>query len=242
MPSGERAILIEVDDLAEVIALRAALDERVLDARLVPTVSHNPDAPSRSVWAHVLDVVPAAQTVLVTVDDNDAVSTLRREVREVARPLGSEQLPPPERTVRIPVVYDGPDLEDVALRTGLTQDEVVAAHTAAEYTVAFGGFSPGFVYLVGGDPRLEVPRHHEPRTKVRPGSVGVAGKFSGVYPRDSPGGWQLLGHTDAVMWDIDRNPPELLRPGYGVRFERAEAQAEGDSGGGTATSEQEGAR
>ena len=92
--------------------------------------------------------------------------------------------------------YDGPDLDDVAALTGLSRAEVVAAHTGTPWRVAFGGFAPGFAYLVGGDPRLRVPRRDRPRPSVPAGSVGLAGEFSGVYPRSSPGGWQLLGTTD----------------------------------------------
>ena len=116
------------------------------------------------------------------------------------------------------MTYDGPDLADVASHTGLSEDEIVAAHTGAPWTVAFGGFAPGFAYLVGGDERLAVPRRESPRTSVPAGSVGLAGEFSGVYPRSSPGGWQLIGHTDAVMFDVDRDPPALLAPGAQVRF------------------------
>ena len=85
--------------------------------------------------------------------------------------------------------------------------------------VAFGGFAPGFAYLAGGDPRLDVERRAEPRTSVPPGSVGLAGEFSGIYPRASPGGWQLIGHTDAVLWDLERGA--LLEPGGTVRFVEA---------------------
>ena len=112
------------------------------------------------------------------------------------------------------VRYDGPDLDEVARLTGLTHAEVVAAHTGTPWRVAFGGFAPGFAYLVGGDPRLHVPRRDRPRPSVPAGSVGLAGEFSGVYPRSSPGGWQLLGTTDAVLWDADRDPPALLAPGH----------------------------
>lgn len=121
--------------------------------------------------------------------------------------------------VEIPVTYDGEDLDDVATLTGLTAAEVVRAHTASTWTVAFGGFAAGFSYLVGGDPRLVVPRRDSPRARVPAGSVGLAGEFSGVYPRESPGGWQLIGHTDLTMWDIDRDDqPALLIAGMTVRF------------------------
>ena len=102
--------------------------------------------------------------------------------------------------------------------TGLTPDEVVAAHTGTPWRVAFAGFAPGFAYLFGGDARLQVSRRSEPRTSVPAGSVGLAGEFSAVYPRSSPGGWQLLGHTDATLWDVDRQPPSLLQPGSVVHF------------------------
>jgi KipI family sensor histidine kinase inhibitor len=120
--------------------------------------------------------------------------------------------------IEIPVVYDGPDLADVADHTGLSEADVVAAHTGTPWTVAFGGFAPGFAYLVDGDERLAMPRRDSPRTSVPAGSVGLAGEFSGVYPRASPGGWQLIGRTDTVMFDVDRDPPALLTPGAHVRF------------------------
>ena len=123
------------------------------------------------------------------------------------------------RTTRpLEVRYDGPDLAGVAAHTGLTTDEVVAAHTGTRWRVGFVGFAPGFAYLVGGDRRLEVPRRPSPRTVVPPGSVGLASTFSAVYPRESPGGWQLIGRTDAVLWDADRDPPALLQPGSWVQF------------------------
>jgi KipI family sensor histidine kinase inhibitor len=104
----------------------------------------------------------------------------------------------------------------------LTEREVVRAHTGREWTVAFGGFAPGFGYLTGGDARLVVPRRTESRTKVPSGSVGLAGEFSGIYPRSSPGGWQLIGRTDLEIWRAERNPPALLRPGVRVRFTEAD--------------------
>ena len=114
--------------------------------------------------------------------------------------------------------YDGPDLSDVARHTGLSEEEVVEAHTGTPWRVAFGGFAPGFGYLAGGDERLRVPRRDSARTAVPAGAVALADRFSGVYPRESPGGWQLIGTTDLPMWDLDRDPPALLRPGVPVRF------------------------
>ncbi|MDO9175148.1 MAG: carboxyltransferase domain-containing protein, partial [Actinomycetota bacterium] len=113
---------------------------------------------------------------------------------------------------------DGDDLHDVAARCGLTPSEVVTLHTSIEYTVAFCGFMPGFAYLVGLPSVLHLPRHATPRTRVPAGSVAIAAEFTGVYPRESPGGWHLLGRTDAALWDDLRTPPALLPPGARVRF------------------------
>ena len=134
----------------------------------------------------------------------------RRTPADPSMPLDGE--------IEIPVFYDGADLDDVARLTGLTSAEVVEAHSGTPWVVAFGGFAPGFSYLVGGDPRLEVPRRDSPRSRVPAGSVGLAGEFSGVYPRESPGGWQLIGHTDLTMWDTAREQPALLTAGMTVRF------------------------
>jgi KipI family sensor histidine kinase inhibitor len=154
------------------------------------------------------EVVPAARTVLVVGDPlPDLAGLLVAPAEEEPGPL-----------VELPVRYDGPDLAEVAALTGLTAGEVVRRHAAAEYTVAFCGFAPGFGYLTGLPARLHVPRRATPRTAVPAGAVGLAGEFTGVYPRRSPGGWQLLGRTDAVLWDADRDPPALLAPGTRVRF------------------------
>jgi KipI family sensor histidine kinase inhibitor len=157
----------------------------------------------------VREVVPAARTVLVEADPLPDLAALLADLRPV--PAGGEQ-------VEIPVVYDGADLAEVARRTGLTAEEVVRRHAAADYTVAFSGFAPGFGYLTGLPAELHVPRRDSPRTAVPAGAVAIAGEYAGVYPRRSPGGWQLLGRTDAVLWDADRDPPALLSPGTRVRF------------------------
>ena len=120
--------------------------------------------------------------------------------------------------VQIDVRYDGEDLDDVARILGIPVTEVIDVHTASTWTVAFGGFAPGFGYLVTDHSRLVVPRRESPRTLVPAGAVGLAGEFSGIYPRESPGGWQLIGTTDAPLWDTDREPPALLTPGTTVRF------------------------
>jgi KipI family sensor histidine kinase inhibitor len=123
--------------------------------------------------------------------------------------------------VELAVNYDGPDLVRVADEVGISVAELVRVHADADYTVAFCGFAPGFAYLAGLDPTLRVARLAQPRTSVPPGSVGIAGDYTGVYPRSSPGGWRLLGTTDAALWDTRRTPPALLTPGTAVRFRPA---------------------
>ena len=195
---GERALLLEFDGIDEVLAWTAAL--------------RRADLPG------VLDVVPAARTVLVELASATDVDPLRRRLTTLPVDPADARSGGDHADVTLDVVYDGPDLDEVARLTGLTASDVVAAHTAAPVRVGFGGFAPGFAYLVGGDTRLHVPRRAEPRTRVPAGSVGLAGEFSGVYPRETPGGWQLIGRCDAVLWDVDRSPPALLEPGARVRF------------------------
>ncbi len=185
-------------------------------------------AAARGRPAGIVDVIPAARTVAVTFSPAaiapDVVRTWCADLsaRAVADAAGADgSAEPPGEALVIPVVYDGPDLDAVAGATGLTRAEVIDAHTGTGWTVAFTGFAPGFGYLVGGDPRLEVPRRSTPRTRVPAGSVGLAGPFSGVYPRSSPGGWQLIGTTAAELWQPRRDPPALLAPGTRVRFARA---------------------
>jgi KipI family sensor histidine kinase inhibitor len=163
-----------------------------------------------------VDLVPAARTVLVMFDPT--TTTVERVVADVSgRQIGAvaERAGP---LVEVPVVYDGEDLAEVAALSGLSEEEVVARHQRPEYRVAFCGFAPGFAYIVGGDPALQVPRRRSPRTAVPAGSVALADEFTGLYPRQMPGGWQLIGHTDAVLWDLSRDPPALLPPGTRVRF------------------------
>ncbi|MGW5878958.1 5-oxoprolinase subunit B family protein [Nocardiopsis terrae] len=194
---ADTGILVEVADLDQVIALGAALEADPLPG--------------------VADVVPAARTVLLRLEPGTDPAGVAAAVTEL--PLTGQTHRRSGDTLTIGVHYDGEDLTDVAELTGLSPREVVRAHTSANWKVAFCGFAPGFGYLVGDDPRLRVPRRGEARTRVPRGSVALAGEFTGVYPRSSPGGWQLLGRTDTVTWDLDRDPPGLLRPGVRVRFE-----------------------
>ena len=194
---ADTGVLVEVADLAQVIALGTALETRPLPG--------------------VTDVVPAARTVLLRLEPGTDPAGVATAVTGL--PLTAETGQAAGETVTIPVHYDGEDLDDIAGLTGLSPSGVVRAHTSATWTVAFCGFAPGFGYMVCDDPRLHVPRRGEARTRVPKGSVALAGEFTGVYPRSSPGGWQLLGRTDAVTWDLERDPPGLLRPGVRVRFE-----------------------
>ncbi|WP_258062611.1 urea amidolyase family protein [Arthrobacter sp. B0490] len=194
-PVGDRALLVELPGLPEVLSLQAQLREHPVDGQV--------------------DVVPAATTVLVTVEDARRLPALAARLRtiDLSEPAGQD-----DTLITIEVQYDGADLAEVAERTGMSGDAVVAAHTGTPWVAAFGGFAPGFTYLTGGDPRLAVPRRDSPRTAVPAGSVALAGPFSAVYPRQSPGGWQLIGRTDAVLWDIRRSGPALIGPGNRVRF------------------------
>lgn len=208
---GDQALLVELADVHEAVAYADALAAH-LDA-------------DHAAAALVEQVVPAARTVLVV--GRAGAGPLRAVVDDVAGAVdepGPAAAGAPEgrrgerEPVEVPVVYDGDDLDDVASLTGLSRAEVVEAHTGQTWRVAFGGFAPGFGYLVGEDDRLRVPRRTESRTTVPRGSVGLAGEYSGVYPTSSPGGWQLIGRTDVTLWDVDRDPPALLRPGVRVRF------------------------
>jgi KipI family sensor histidine kinase inhibitor len=201
LPCGARALLVELDDLDAVLGLHAALR----------------DAPPPG----VSELVPAARTLLVSFDPaRTTAERLGEALQAVEFEPGAH---PGGELVEIPVVYDGEDLDDVASLTGLARDEVVAAHRDGEYVVAFCGFAPGFGYLTGLDERLHVPRRESPRTRVPAGAVAVADAFTAVYPRTSPGGWQLIGRTDATLWDTGRDPPALLAPGTRVRFTEAGA-------------------
>jgi KipI family sensor histidine kinase inhibitor len=199
---GDHALLLECQSTSEVLAYARALREAGLPG--------------------VVDIVPASRTVLVKLDGARYLPAARQRIEKLR--VMPEEKPgtvgdvAPAVDLVIDVVYDGADLDEVGRITGLGAQGVIAAHTAAPWSVAFGGFVPGFAYLVGGDSRLDVPRRDEPRTRVPAGSVALAGEFSGVYPRETPGGWQLIGRTEAVLWDVDRENPALLTPGTTVRF------------------------
>lgn len=197
LPVGDRALLVECGAASEVRALHAELLRRRATGRLPP----------------VGEIVPAARTLLL-----DRVDAPERLAAELARWHLPRPLPEEGELVEIPIRYDGPDLAAVAAHWQVAHSEVPAVHSATVFRVAFCGFAPGFGYLTGLDERYRVPRRATPRTRVPPGSVGLAGPYTGIYPRALPGGWQLIGRTKAVLWDPGRDPAALLAPGTRVRF------------------------
>jgi KipI family sensor histidine kinase inhibitor len=196
-PYGRQAVLLETASTAHALALHEALTGR----------------------AGIRETVPAARTVLVAFDpaSTDAwqIAALADAVADggAGTPHGAEVL--------VDVRYDGPDLSRTAGELGMSSDELVRRHVDGHYVAGFCGFSPGFAYLTGLDPALHVARLATPRAEVPAGAVGIAGEFTGVYPRPSPGGWRLIGTTDVAVWDAERDPPALLAPGTAVRFRAA---------------------
>lgn len=196
LPVSSNALLVELADLGQTLALLASLQRDPLHG--------------------VAELVPAARTILVHY--RPWATSAGALVRAIAARDLSQRVERSHTLIEIPVRYDGEDLAEVAELLGITPDEVVRRHTGSEYTVAFTGFAPGFAYLSGGHPSLDVPRRRTPRTRIPAGAVGLAGTFSGVYPKASPGGWQIIGTTPVAMWDLGREPPALLQPGFRVRF------------------------
>ncbi|MEE1785781.1 allophanate hydrolase subunit 1 [Streptomyces sp. SP17BM10] len=198
---GLDALLVELDGADETAAFHAELQRRRAASALPP----------------VAEVVPAERTVLLDgVADPEALAADLAGWRVPALRATAEE------TVTVPVRYDGADLAEVAALWGVAEDEVARIHCAAEFRVAFSGFAPGFGYLTGLPERYRVPRRAVPRPAVPAGSIALAGPYTGAYPRSSPGGWQLIGHTDAVLWDPSRERAALFSPGTRVRFVREE--------------------
>jgi KipI family sensor histidine kinase inhibitor len=196
-PAGPSALLVEVDSLDEARALYAEIGRRRA-AGWAPTL---------------LDVVPGACTVLL-----DGVADHGRAARDIR----SWTIPPVPGgsgpVTEIHCRYDGPDLPAVAAQWGLSVAGAVRLHTSIEHEVAFCGFAPGFPYIAGIGRGREVARRDSPRSAIPAGSVALAGEYTGIYPRASPGGWQVIGQTAAVMWDLGRDPAALLAAGDRVRF------------------------
>jgi KipI family sensor histidine kinase inhibitor len=194
-PVGTMAVLAELAGLHDVLALQALLLEHPFPGQV--------------------DVLAAAETVLVRADSPQSARRIAARLPELDLAVQAQA---EGKLVQIDTVYDGEDLAEVGRLTGLGVEGVVAAHTGQVWTVAFGGFAPGFGYMVGENESLEVPRRSSPRTAVPAGSVALAGNYSAVYPRQSPGGWQLIGRTAARMWDLGREQPALAAPGDRVQF------------------------
>ena len=164
----------------------------------------------------VTDVVPAASTLVVT-HREDVGGLVRRVLGALCVPESPANVLH-DVLVEIPVRYDGDDLTEVATACSLSIEQVIALHSNADYQVAFCGFAPGFAYLTGLPRELRLARRSSPRPRVAAGSVAIAADYSAVYPRESPGGWHLIGSTTATLWDTRRDPPALLQPGTRVRF------------------------
>ena len=197
LPVAPDCTLIELPDLASTLALFDALEAAALP--------------------EVAELIPAARTLMLRLRPRyslDAALLARLRALPPAPPRNADA----GAAIEIPVTYDGEDLADVARLMKLSTAEVIAAHQAANWQVAFCGFAPGFAYLTCDDPRFDLPRRASPRPRIPAGSVALAGRFGGVYPQASPGGWQLIGTTNLPMWDITRDPPALLQPGAHVRF------------------------
>ncbi|GAB2732575.1 5-oxoprolinase subunit B/C family protein [Sinomonas soli] len=203
-PAGDRAVLVELRTLGAVLALTSKL----------AAAQHAGDLA-------VVDVVAAATTVLIVAESPDAVARAAAYVRALHLEDAGRA---PGRLVQVETVYDGADLDEAARLTGLSPEALVAAHSGTVWDAAFGGFAPGFAYLTH-DGAPSVPRRSSPRTVVPAGSVALAGTYSAVYPGESPGGWQLVGRTDAVMWDLSRDDPALVAPGDRVQFVPVRASA-----------------
>jgi KipI family sensor histidine kinase inhibitor len=210
LPQGEGAIAVELGD--------------AVDADLNARVHALARAVSRRLGAQVVEVVPAYASLLVIFDPLRVPrERLERQLAALAGEVADVRAAPPRRVVRVPVCYGGelgPDLGEVARRTGLPPAEVVALHAAPVYRVYLLGFTPGFPYLGGMDRRIACPRLASPRLRVAPGSVAIGGEQTGIYPVESPGGWRVLGRTPLRLFDPapGAKHPFLLAAGDGLRF------------------------
>lgn len=194
--ASDTALLAQADSLEQAVELNRAWQNIVSIRELVPGAS--------TVLVHFDPARVTAEALMAQLESTDVSTSSDGQARHIT----------------IPVTYDGEDLASVADLLGLSEESLIQRHLAAEWTVAFSGFAPGFGYAKSSDPIFQVPRRSSPRTRVPAGAVGLAGPFTGIYPRESPGGWQLIGHTRDLLWDIHREPPALMAPGTVVRFER----------------------
>lgn len=208
------AFLIELADLEETLALFDRLQQEIRHGQ--KKLQDQEKFQGQEKLQAIVEIIPAARTLLIRFDPLLAdENTLETKIAGLKLEKGQQKS---GKLVEIPVVYDGEDLDDIAALLKIDREEVIRRHTESHYQVAFCGFAPGFAYLTGGDPVFNVPRRASPRKSIPAGSVALAGKFGGVYPQPSPGGWQLIGRTDVKMFDLDREPPSLLKPGDRVHF------------------------
>ena len=208
------AFLIELADLEETLALFDRLQQEI--RRGEKDLQDQEKFQSQESLQAIVEIIPAARTLLIKFDPSlSDENTLETKIAGLKLEKGQQKS---GKLVEIPVVYDGEDLDDVAALLKIDREEVIRRHVESHYQVAFCGFAPGFAYLTGGDPIFNVPRRASPRKSIPAGSVALAGKFGGVYPQPSPGGWQLIGRTNVKMFDLDRDPPSLLKPGDRVHF------------------------
>lgn len=217
-PVGTRAVIVDLPDLATVMAWHASLVASPLPGQV--------------------EAIAAARTVLVCFDAHSSAIAGLKALRDF-RPQSSAETTP--REVTIDVIYDGEDLADVAELMGISTEELIDRHTQQKWLAAFGGFAPGFTYCVPAEDdhsyTWDVARRSSPRTAVPAGAVGLAGQFSAVYPRTSPGGWQLLGHTTQPMWDTHAEQPALLQPGDTVRYRQVRESINVEAGADTTSND-----
>lgn len=224
-PLGETALLLRLGDRIDIGVNRRV---HALAARLQA---------QRPPWLR--EIVPAYASLALYLDleafdidaldrDPDPLAVAEAWLRDVLKDSVEDLAPASSRMVEIPVRYGGvhgPDLAALAQHAGLSITQVVERHCAVEYTVAMLGFAPGFPYLLGLDPALQMPRLATPRVKLPAGSVAIGGAQTGIYPREGPGGWRIIGHTELMLFDATCESPSLLQPGDRVRFVAAGIEA-----------------
>lgn len=207
LPAGDKALVVEFgNEITPEINIHIRSFAAILNDKRIPGVR---------------EVVPTYRSVLVCFDPLEIdPEELEKRLVQLLGNLGRLKPPKPFVTI-IPVCYGGeygPDLSSVCKHTGLSEKELIRIHTGTDYLIYMLGFTPGFPYLGGMDRRIATPRLKTPRTKIPAGSVGIADKQTGIYPIDSPGGWQLIGRTPLKLYDPFRDPPVLLSAGNYVRF------------------------
>lgn len=197
LPAGPAAVLVEVDDLDQALGIQAEIGRR-----------------RAAGWApSLVDVVAGARTILL--DGVGDLAAVAGDIRSWPISKAPREAGP---VIEIACAYQGPDLAEIAAQWQVSVPEAIKIHTSAEHRVAFCGFGPGFAYIAGIGEQRSVTRRDSPRPVVPAGSVALGGLYTGIYPWPSPGGWHLIGHTEAALWDPDREPAALLSPGRRVRF------------------------